>query len=82
MRFEHRIKRIVLFEEGRQARVEATSTLDFPGMRMVSRSRDTLERRRWRTRMVGSVAVVHAGAADGCRCNACGMWRPSGSLRP
>ncbi len=56
------IRRITLAKDGQSAEVELSSTLDLPGMRMVSRSRDTIERRRWKVLAKRSVAVVHAGA--------------------
>jgi methylphosphotriester-DNA--protein-cysteine methyltransferase len=64
IRYEQQIKRITLFEDGEQAKVEMTSTLDMAGMRLVSRNRDTIERRRWRTQLVSSVGVVHAGGTQ------------------
>ncbi|MQP77495.1 hypothetical protein CQ393_16570 [Stenotrophomonas sp. MYb238] len=61
MRYEQTIKSIRIADDGRSARVETSALLDMPGVRLVSRSRDTVERRRWRVRATRSVAVVHAG---------------------
>lgn len=62
MRHEQTIKSITLGEDGRSAKVELSSTLEMPGMRMVSRGRDTIRRHRWKVLATHSVAVVHAGA--------------------
>lgn len=62
MRHQQTIKSITLAEDGRSAKVELSSTLEMPGMRMVSRGRDTIRRQRWKVLATHSVAVVHAGA--------------------
>lgn len=61
MRYEQTIRSIRIADDGRSARVEISALLDMPGVRLVSRSRDTVERRRWRVRATRSVTVAHAG---------------------
>ncbi|GEM_PF-919509 len=62
LRHQQTIKSITLSEDGSTAKVELSSVLEIPGMRMVSRGRDTIERNRWKVLVTRSVAVVHAGA--------------------
>jgi len=61
MRYEQTIRSISIAADGRSAKVEMSARVDMPGVRLVSRSRDTIERRRWRVQATRSVAVVHAG---------------------
>lgn len=62
LRYQQTIKSVTLSDDGRSAKVEVSSVLELPGVRMVSRGRDTVERSRWKVLVTRSAAVVHAGA--------------------
>jgi len=61
LRYEQTVGDISIASDGRSAEVEVSAIVEMAGVRMVSRGRDTVERRRWRTYLTSSRAVTHVG---------------------
>lgn len=61
LRYEQTVGDISIASDGRSAEVEVSAIVEMAGVRMVSRGRDTVERRRWRAYLTSSRAVTHVG---------------------
>ena len=64
LRYEQTVGDISIASDGRSAEVEVSAIVEMAGVRMVSRGRDTVERRRWRTYLTSSRAVTHVGRME------------------
>lgn len=63
MRYSQTVVSVTLAPDRRSADVEMRATLEMPGMRSSSRSRDTVVRERWRMYALRSNSVVWVGPA-------------------
>lgn len=63
VRYSQTLVAVSIAHGRRSAEVELRATFELPGMRMVSRSRDTVIRKRWKMYGTRSEAVVWAGPA-------------------
>jgi hypothetical protein len=61
IKYQQTLTAIDVAADGSTAAVEVRSTLSMPGIRMTSRSRDTVVRRRWRMLAASSDATVWMG---------------------